>query len=770
MTDQRSTPFINGRPGRSWFGAFLKRNPKLAERNAESISRGRGALTEGCIRGWFADAHKFFAENNCEYILMNNTRQYNADETGFQLDPKTGRVLAPRGEVIYTESGGQKEQISVLITTRADGKVMTSCIVYPYKRGVPKAIIDNIPSGFCAARSDSGWMTSAVFYEYVANTFIPELAKQRKLEKNLSEDEELVLTDADWVVLWVDGYSSHLTVHTSKVCELNKIILYCFKAHASHVCQPNDVGPFKLLKAKWKSAVAAWRLTHPYEQLTRVSFALLLGKAVENLNPDSIISGYRATGLYPFDPNAIHYERLTSTNSAKFDESAFAPAEATDYKIAVQCIETILGKETVDKYCCAMETSSDEGLPQVSAFDIWKQLKVLTSSVGPVTNGKTAWNLSECCSSSTGVENESVASSHQICASVVMSSCAGVISDKAVSTSIDPCSIQQCGYNAVVDNEIGEARNSRTYQPDNQPLQQATLMMNNAPGPYLSSSMVLNDTDLSASTLLNLDLSMSELSGISQQLVSSPLQQDQSLVTSVISAAVSSCDNNQRPAPFAMATRDHQLVTSLVQSAAKATTLLPVINGPLDTRASPWVESQSVPELTHLQSASMTLNDRDLSASTLLNLDLSMPELSGISQQIVSSPLQQDQSLVTSVISAAVSSCDNNQGPAPFAMETRDHHSISSLVQTAASTATASTLSIINGPLDANISPLVQSQCAPELNHLHSTKNVVLEVSDSPSKAKRGIPVWYEGKVSPAFAQHIFWPSPPKRKAPRVAH
>jgi len=29
--------------------------------------------------------------------------------------------LAPRREVAYTESGGSKEQISVLITTRADG-------------------------------------------------------------------------------------------------------------------------------------------------------------------------------------------------------------------------------------------------------------------------------------------------------------------------------------------------------------------------------------------------------------------------------------------------------------------------------------------------------------------------------------------------------------------------------------------------------------------------------------------------------------------------
>ena len=55
---------------------------KIAERNAESISRGRGALTEGCIRGWFADARKFFTQNKCEYILKDNTRQYNVDKTG----------------------------------------------------------------------------------------------------------------------------------------------------------------------------------------------------------------------------------------------------------------------------------------------------------------------------------------------------------------------------------------------------------------------------------------------------------------------------------------------------------------------------------------------------------------------------------------------------------------------------------------------------------------------------------------------------------------
>jgi len=62
--------------------------------------------------------------------------------------------------------------------------------------------------------------------------------------------------------------------------------------------------------------------------------------------------------------------------------------------------------------------------------------------------------------------------------------------------------------------------------------------------------MILDDTDLSASTLLNIDLSTSELSGISQE----PLQQYQS---------------------------------------ATNTATLPIINRPADTRASPEVQSQS---------------------------------------------------------------------------------------------------------------------------------------------------------------------------------
>jgi len=166
-------------------------------------------------------------------------------------------------------------------------------------------------------------MNSEVFFEYMANTFIKELAAERRRQKGLSDADELVLDDSDWVVYWLDGYSSHLTLHTSKLCDLNKVMLYCFKAHASHVCQPNDLGPFNPLKSEWKNVVANWRLDHLYEVLSRVNFADVLAKVVANLSPEAVVAGYRAAGLYPYNPDTVHYERLTVTNQRQYDHRAF---------------------------------------------------------------------------------------------------------------------------------------------------------------------------------------------------------------------------------------------------------------------------------------------------------------------------------------------------------------------------------------------------------------------------------------------------------------
>lgn len=74
--DGRSTPFKDNRPGSTWYKLFLQRHPLVTERYAESISRSRGALTEGCIRGWFDDAKNFSLIKELSMfctILLNNT-------------------------------------------------------------------------------------------------------------------------------------------------------------------------------------------------------------------------------------------------------------------------------------------------------------------------------------------------------------------------------------------------------------------------------------------------------------------------------------------------------------------------------------------------------------------------------------------------------------------------------------------------------------------------------------------------------------------------
>jgi len=65
------------------------------------------------------------------------------------------------------------------------------------------------------------------------------------------------------VVLLVDGHTCHINVEVSKLCQANKIHLYCFPPHTSHMMQPLDVCFFKPLKVAWSKACEKFKLDHP---------------------------------------------------------------------------------------------------------------------------------------------------------------------------------------------------------------------------------------------------------------------------------------------------------------------------------------------------------------------------------------------------------------------------------------------------------------------------------------------------------------------------
>ncbi|KAJ3665730.1 hypothetical protein Zmor_001210 [Zophobas morio] len=112
-------------PGRSWFEGFLKRHPEIKQKHAESLSKARAAVTQDRIHRWFDEILDYFKENNLQDILRDPTRIFNGDESGFMLCPKSGNVLGPtksKGD-FYQRVSAEKEQITVMATFSADGKI-----------------------------------------------------------------------------------------------------------------------------------------------------------------------------------------------------------------------------------------------------------------------------------------------------------------------------------------------------------------------------------------------------------------------------------------------------------------------------------------------------------------------------------------------------------------------------------------------------------------------------------------------------------------------
>lgn len=148
--DGRPTPFSNGRPGRTWYNSFLKRNPELTHRTPEGISKGRARITKEYLNSWFTELENYLKEIDQEAILLDPTRIYNGDETSFCLCPKTGRVLAPKGyrNVYQINAGNEKETITVLLIFSVDGKTIPPMVVFPYIRP-PKYIVESMNNEWC---------------------------------------------------------------------------------------------------------------------------------------------------------------------------------------------------------------------------------------------------------------------------------------------------------------------------------------------------------------------------------------------------------------------------------------------------------------------------------------------------------------------------------------------------------------------------------------------------------------------------------------------
>lgn len=344
--------FPEGRPGQTWYQGFLRRHPEISLREPEGINKAREAVKESSIRKWFTELEYFLTERGMADVLKDPDRILNGDETGVSLCPKSGKVLAPRGykNVYVVKRGNEKETLTVLIMMTASGKLCPPLVVFPYIRP-PKAVVENMPEGWIIGKSESGWMRSDVFYEYIANDFNDWLVKN-----NIKKP----------VILFVDGHKSHMSMALSLFCDENGIVLYALPPNTTHIMQPADVSVFKPLKQEWKKTLRNWQAKSENlnKTVTKTNFCKVFKETLDVDMTQSIKNGFRKCGLFPFDVDAVDFTKCVkdfqerrkkrSLSSGGLTERDFASA----IKVVVSIKENLLKRGiNPDTVCNEIELS-----------------------------------------------------------------------------------------------------------------------------------------------------------------------------------------------------------------------------------------------------------------------------------------------------------------------------------------------------------------------------------------------------------------------------
>ncbi|KAJ8872663.1 hypothetical protein PR048_026274 [Dryococelus australis] len=154
--------FVDNRPVRTWFLAFLKHHPNITSRMAQNLTSSRTSKT------------------NMRIFLNKPKSVFNLVENAFFLIPKGKKVVCVKGEknVYQQVNADEKEFLVVLVTGNAIGDLAPTLVVFKYER-VLHVLADSVPEHWVIGKSETGWMTGSLFFKFITNMFYPFLVQKK---------------------------------------------------------------------------------------------------------------------------------------------------------------------------------------------------------------------------------------------------------------------------------------------------------------------------------------------------------------------------------------------------------------------------------------------------------------------------------------------------------------------------------------------------------------------------------------------------------------
>ena len=189
------------------------------------------------------------------------------------------------------------------------------------------------------------------------------------------------------ILLILDNCSSHVDVSIIDYAKEHHIMLLSFPPHRSHRLQPLDVSVFGPLKTYKDQKMDTWMRENPGRSMSIhdipsiVSYAFPLA-----FIPSNIAAGFRKTGIYPFDRNAIAADEYLQSYGTyrEFlpDPEEMDPTKETVLVKSTSSPDTKLGVESLFGQQSRSITSPEQEDQTLS--DVAGLLNVSTKSIWPL--------------------------------------------------------------------------------------------------------------------------------------------------------------------------------------------------------------------------------------------------------------------------------------------------------------------------------------------------------------------------------------------------
>lgn len=283
--------FRDNLPGPDWLNGFKKRHG-LTSRIPDNVTASRFEISEEQLVEYYDNLKITLRDVSPDNI-------YNYDETSVSDDPLSKKVLVRRGfGRVEKKSECERLGYSVMFSGNAAGEYLPPMVVY---KAVSECLyrewVRDGPNGALYGSTVSGWFNKKMFEQWYKKLFLSAVNKK----------------DGPKVIIG-DNLSSHLSMDVVTSCIKHNVRFATLIPYSTHFLQPLDVAVFAPLKKIWRLELDDWRNTCNHNaRLTKDHFPYRLKRLIGECDNEiarqrvaelkaALISGFRSTGIYPFDP------------------------------------------------------------------------------------------------------------------------------------------------------------------------------------------------------------------------------------------------------------------------------------------------------------------------------------------------------------------------------------------------------------------------------------------------------------------------------------